>query len=521
MRLRGLHLHFDCESGAAGDMTLGALIDAGVPEEVVRDAVAAVGIDGARLRVEKVVKGGIAATDVKVWVEDLEPPREADTGGAPGVHSRGLENHSPEPEKHSPEPEEHSHGPERYSHGEHSHGSEKHSHGSEKHSHGSEKHSHGPEAHSHGSEKHSHGPVKHSHGSEKHSHGPEAHSHATHAHHHYGAIRARIAAAPLAPGVARRAIDIFDRLAEAEAHLHGVSPAEVVLHEAGAADAIADIVGAAAALDYLAPSAVSCSRVAMGEGWVSCAHGRLPVPSPAALEILRRVGAPLLAGGVRRELCTPTGAAILASSVTDWEGMPTLRPAAVGYGCGDAELADRPNVMRAVLGESQGEDESLLRLETNIDDMSAELCSHVADRLFAAGAADVWWAPVTMKKSRPGWILGALVPRAVLSAASQVIFRETTSIGIRFDLVSRMTLARREIEVATPHGDAAMKIALLAGEVVNAAPEFESCRRLAEGGGVALKEVYAAALAAWEAMSPAERTSRLDTGEGDNGRESS
>ncbi|MBK9037463.1 MAG: nickel pincer cofactor biosynthesis protein LarC [Myxococcales bacterium] len=435
--LRGLHLHLDCASGIAGDMTLGALLDLGVPIEAVRDAIKAVGVAPARLSARRVIKAGLAAIDVKV----------ATGGPVWGGHDHG-----------------HVHPPGH----EHGHGHD---------------HAHGDDAmHAHGDDD---APAT------GHGHG--------HDHHHYGEIRARIDSSSLMPEVKRRALDMFDRVAVAEATLHGVEVEEVVFHEVGAIDSVVDIVGTAAALAYLAPASVSCARVAMGSGTVRCAHGVLPVPSPAALEIMRRCGGIMTDGGVARELTTPTGAAILAHAVTAWTPAPTGAAVAIGWGAGDMDLADRPNVVRvtALTPQAAGGDE-LWRIEANCDDLSPEIAAHAIEHALAAGAVDAWWTAITMKKGRPALALTALASAAARPAVVAAILRETTTIGVRFDRVERTVLARALVVVETEHGPIAIKVARDAeGAVVNAAPEHDACLAAARAAGVPLKQVYAAAIAAW------------------------
>jgi len=447
--LRGLHLHIDGASGAAGDMILGALLDLGVPREVFEQAFDRVGVGRERLQISRVLKHGLAAVNVTISVD----------GGAAAL--RGAD---------------HAHG--------HDHDHD-HAHGHDHdHDHG---HVHG---HVHGIGP---GPVV------GHVHGIEG----GHDHHPYRDIVARVRGAGLEPDVLGRALDIFDRVARAEAHLHGTTVDQVAFHEVGAIDSIADIVGAAAGLAYLAPGAVSASPIAMGHGQVRTAHGVLPVPSPAALEILRAAGGATCDGGIARELCTPTGAAIAAHAVSTWTAMPPLQPVAVGYGAGDADLPDRPNVLRLVLGRPSptadpAADETIYRIESNVDDMSPEMCENAADLLVAAGAVDVWWTPIAMKKSRPALLLQALAPAAALDAVARAILIETTSIGVRFDRVARRVLERRQHWVETRFGRLPLKLASLDGRVVNAAPEYEACRAAARATGAPLKEVFAAAVAAWE-----------------------
>jgi uncharacterized protein (DUF111 family) len=230
----------------------------------------------------------------------------------------------------------------------------------------------------------------------------------------------------------------------------------------------------------------------------------LPVPAPAALEVLREAGAVTSDGGAARELCTPTGAAILAATVTRWAAAPAGRPIAIGWGAGDADLADRANVVRvvavapaaAVRGSSG---DAVWQIDANLDDMSPELCGPAGEAIFAAGALDVWWTPIMMKKGRPALLLSALASDAPRGAVASAILRETTTIGVRFALRERAVLARSTVEVATPYGNILVKVAADGANVVNAAPEFEVCAEAARRHGVPVKRVFAAALAAFEA----------------------
>jgi uncharacterized protein (TIGR00299 family) protein len=328
---------------------------------------------------------------------------------------------------------------------------------------------------------------------------PHGHERGHHSHTHYGDIRARLVAARLTEGARTRALDTFDRLARAEAKLHGTTVQDVTFHEVGAIDSIVDIVGTAAALDWLRPPAVTCTAVAMGHGTIHCAHGVLPVPAPAALEVLREVGGVMTDGGIARELCTPTGAAILAASVTAWQPPPPGRPVAVGWGAGDAELEDRANVVRlTALAAAQAGHDSVWQIDANLDDMSPELCGPAVDALFAAGALDVWWTPITMKKGRPALTLSALADDAARERVIAAILRETTTIGVRFAPRQRTVLARRSVEVETRYGKIPVKLALEGEHVRNAAPEYEACAAAARSHAVPVKAVFAAALAAYE-----------------------
>jgi uncharacterized protein (TIGR00299 family) protein len=428
--LRGLHLHVDCASGAAGDMMLGALIDLGVPIDVIGAALDAIGAGRDRLQVTRVVKHGIAAVDLKVRTDN---------------HS-----HGPKPKRSQTDPfvtiklqDKHVHVDE-----------------------------HGDKTEEH---------------------------HHHHAHHRYADIRARIESAALTDGTRTRALDIFDRIARAEAKLHGMSLADVSFHEVGAIDSIVDVVGTAAALDYLAPSAVTCSSVAMGHGTVNTSHGVLPVPAPAALEVLREASGVMVDGGVARELCTPTGAAILASAVTAWQPSPPARALAVGWGAGDVELEDRANVLRVVaLAPATAAAGEVWQIDANVDDMSPELCAPAIDAIFLAGALDAWWTPIQMKKGRPALLLSALVESAARDRVIAAILRETTTIGVRYSARQRTVLVRKTIEVETRFGMIPVKVAMDGDSVLNAAPEYEACAASARVHGVPVKLVYAAALAAYE-----------------------
>ena len=239
----------------------------------------------------------------------------------------------------------------------------------------------------------------------------------------------------------------------------------------------------------------------MGHGTIRCSHGVLPVPAPAALEVLRAAKGVMTDGGVARELCTPTGAAILAATVTQWTASPAGTPLAIGWGAGDAELADRANVLRVVVVEPvMATAEVVWQIDANLDDMSPELCGPAADAVFAAGAVDVWWTPITMKKGRPALTLSALVETAAREAVIRAILRETTTIGVRYSPCERTILARTFVEVTTRYGVIPIKLASLGDELVNAAPEYEACAAAGRAYGVPVKLVFAAALAAYDAL---------------------
>ncbi|NVB84182.1 MAG: nickel pincer cofactor biosynthesis protein LarC [Kofleriaceae bacterium] len=504
--LRGLHLHLDCASGAAGDMFLGALLDLGVPVEVIGQALDAIGAGRQRLRIARVMKRGIASVDVKVDTSGhvLDEHRH-EHGRAP--HTHGPAGHLP----HSvlPKPRRattqsgHSGSFVAIKFREESH--ERHVHVDELGGKVEEVLDHSvpppPHAHPH-THPHAH-PHPHPHPHD-HSHAQNGQGHGEHAHYHYGAIRERLVRAPLGDGVRARALDIFDRLARAEAKLHGTTVEQVTFHEVGAIDSIVDVVGTAAAIDWLSPVSVSCASVAMGHGTLNCAHGVLPVPAPAALEVLREAGGITADGGVATELCTPTGAAILASIVTSWAAAPTGRPVAVGWGAGDTELADRANVLRIVaMGAARSEpvalsSDKVWQVDANIDDMSPELAGAASEALFAAGALDVWWTPITMKKGRPAVTLSVLAEATTRDAVIAAMLRETTTIGVRYAELSRTVLNRSIVEVDTRYGRIPVKIASDGQAVRNVAPEYEACAVAARSHGVPVKLVLAAALAAYD-----------------------
>jgi uncharacterized protein (TIGR00299 family) protein len=311
-------------------------------------------------------------------------------------------------------------------------------------------------------------------------------------------LRELLANADLAEPVRRRALAIFARLAEAEGRVHRAAPEEVHFHEVGAVDAVVDVVGTALLLEDLGVTEVWASAVATGAGRTRGEHGVLPVPAPAVLELLR--GVPLHGGGVEAELTTPTGAAILAASASHFGELPPLRLDRVGYGAGGRTHRELPNLLRVILGErvgveSGGGDGGLV-LEANIDDMTPELAPWVLDRLLEAGAADVWFTPIHMKKGRPGITLSVLCPPGTEAALRAVLWRETSTLGVRGLPVRKWTLERRVVEVGVLGGKARVKLGLDQGVVVNLAPEFADCARLAAQTGQPLKAVMARAQAA-------------------------
>jgi uncharacterized protein (TIGR00299 family) protein len=356
-----------------------------------------------------------------------------------------------------------------------------------------------------------HGHADHEHPDHDHDHDHDHHhheAHAPHAHDHrdYAEVKRLLKRARLDADARALAGDIFARIAEVEAELHGTRVDRVAFHEVGAYDSIADVVGVAAAIAHLAPASIGSSPPVVGTGVVRTAHGSVPVPAPATAALLASADAPIIAEG-HGELTTPTGAAILAA-VVDWFGaLPPMRLRAFGYGAGTRELADRPNVLRVTVGEAIGVvDEApagdVVLVEANVDDMNPQLVGPLFDALFEAGAVDVWSAPILMKKGRPAVQVSALAPPAALAAVERAFFANSTTLGLRRRALERVVLARSFVPVATAYGKVRIKLGALDGEILGAQPEFEDCRRLAAQAGVPAREVLAAAAAAARNLLP-------------------
>ncbi len=269
------------------------------------------------------------------------------------------------------------------------------------------------------------------------------------------------------------------------------------LHEVGALDSIIDIVGAVHAMEWLGADQVMSSPLNVGSGTVKCAHGVFPVPAPATARLLR--GAPVYSGAVASELVTPTGALLITEYARSFGPLPAMRLDAVGYGAGDRDVKNHPNVLRVMVGEAAGARavEPIVVLECEIDDMNPQLFGPLMDRLFEAGALDVFYAPVQMKKNRPGTLVTVLSAPATREAVSAVLFAETTTIGVRYREVQRECLTREVRVVNTPVGPIRFKVASRDGRVFNAAPEFDDCARAAAERRIPLKDVQAIATKAW------------------------
>ncbi len=311
-----------------------------------------------------------------------------------------------------------------------------------------------------------------------------------------------IAGAGLPERVAGRASLLFERLGRVEADIHQVPVERVHFHEVGALDSIVDIVGSVWAIDALGVDQIIASPLNTGSGTVATSHGELPIPAPATIRLLE--GAPAYSDGVQGELVTPTGALLVTGHATSYGPMPAMVIRRTGYGAGQRQLPGRPNVLRAVLGEAAAPADHgrILVLECNIDDMNPQFFGGLIERLQAAGALDVYLAPVQMKKNRPGTLVTVLAPVTLRDGMLDVLFRESTTIGVRFHEADRECLSREWTTVATRFGAVRIKIARRGAAVMNAAPEYEDCAARAAEAGVAVREVHAAAMHAFLNQSP-------------------
>ena len=351
---------------------------------------------------------------------------------------------------------------------------------------------------------------------EVHVHEEAPHHHHPHRGHDHGGdhgrsfaeIRKLIEVSPLDAWVKQKAVGVFRRVAEAEGRIHGRPPDEVHFHEVGAIDSIVDTVGGCVALDMLGRPQVLASAVLEGTGSVVCAHGRLPLPAPATLEILAARGVGVEQCEEPHELVTPTGAALLAEFAGSFGPMPALTPSKIGYGLGSRQNQTRPNVLRAVLcepaapGGHDWETDLITVLETNLDDVSAEILGGLMEKALGAGALDVFHTPIQMKKSRPGVLLTLLCPGPDADRFTELLLRETTAFGVRRRTAERRKLRREIVRVQTVYGEVEIKLGRLDGQIVQAAPEFESCRKAAERQAVPLRQVYEAALRSSQAVAP-------------------
>ena len=378
--------YFDCFSGISGDMTLGALVDAGFPLEVLRAELAKLDLTDYTLSSEKVRRSGISATKVHVVLDKKEQPAR-----------------------------------------------------------------------------------------------------------HLADISRIINGSSLSPVIQQKSLAIFHRLAEVEAKVHGTTPDRVHFHEVGAVDALVDIIGSVIGLEHLGITEIIGSPVNVGSGTVHMAHGKLPVPAPATVELLRNI--PVYSSSITFELTTPTGAAIISTLAASFGLLPQMKVNRIAHGAGNKDFPGQPNVLRLMIGELlpvYDEDTSTL-IETNIDDMNPQLYDHVIEKLLAQGAQDAYLTPIIMKKGRPGILLSVLCDRKSSDAVLDTLFRETTSIGVRIRETGRMKLQREVRQVETSYGTVRVKISRRGDEIMTVTPEYDDCRRIADAEKVPVKEVMESA----------------------------
>ncbi len=324
-----------------------------------------------------------------------------------------------------------------------------------------------------------------------------------HAHRHLHTIEKIINDSRLSETVKKRAVEIFTKLAEAEAKVHGIEIEKVHFHEVGAMDAIIDVVGACVGFEILGIEKFACSKIHMGSGFVKMAHGKFPVPPPAVVELLKNI--PIYSTEIQGELITPTGAAII-STVCDYFGqIPEMRIEKTAYGAGTREYKDFPNVLRLMLGEVQSPKskvqssnaidnrqlttDNLFLLETNIDDLSPQILGFVMERAFELGALDCWFMPIQMKKNRPATLVSILCDEEKREVLSELLFTETTTLGVRVQAIERNCLPREIVKVETEFGEVSVKVARYNGKIVNAKPEYEQIREIALQSKKTLREI--------------------------------
>lgn len=317
-----------------------------------------------------------------------------------------------------------------------------------------------------------------------------------HVHRHLHTITGIINRSSLSTEVKARACAIFTRLAEAEAKIHGISVEKVHFHEVGAMDAIIDVVGACIGFEMLGIDSFACSKIHVGSGFAQMAHGKFPIPPPAVAELLK--GIPVYSTEIVGELCTPTGAAIISTLCTSSGDLPELTTENIGFGAGTRDYQDFPNVIRLMIGESGAASENsqkLIQLETNLDDTTGQVLGFVMERAFELGALDCWFTPIQMKKNRPAVMISVLCEPTKQKVLKELIYTETTTLGIRVREVSRECLERKFVRVSTQFGEIDVKIGVFEGIIVNAMPEFDQLRKAALENGVSLKSVREMVLA--------------------------
>jgi uncharacterized protein (TIGR00299 family) protein len=440
-------LYLDIFSGISGDMLIGALLDLGVDFHKLEHELEKLGLDGFHLHTRRGQKAAIEGVKFDVHLAHEHSHEHTHAGGVKHTHAHEHE---------------HAH--------EHHHG-----------------HAH---EHEHEHEHHDH--------SHEHGHHDDSRDHARGR--NYAEIKQLISRSALSIWVKEKALAVFHRIAVAEGKIHGLPPEQVHFHEVGAVDSIVDIVGACIGLEMLGKPRVLAAPVIEGTGFIQCAHGRFPIPAPATLEILAGRGVPISQCDEPAELITPTGAALLAEFAESFGPMQNLAPTKIGFGLGTRDNRTRPNVLRAVLGEEAGsatqhdwQIDRIAVLETNLDDINSEILGHFVERTLAAGALDVFHTPVQMKKNRPGVLLTVLCAEGNADKFSGIILKETTAFGVRRHIAERRKLFREFEDVKTRFGAVTVKLGKLDGKIVQASPEYESCRKVAEAANVPIKDVYEAA----------------------------
>lgn len=429
--------YFDCASGASGDMVLGALVDLGLPLDRLRAELARLPLAGYRLEARKVDRAGLRATKVDVVVEGQADRTDRDVNV-----NRNVNVNVPEPARDHDHDHDHAHG----------------------------------HVHEHG------------------------HGHADHAHPHrpLSEILGMIDGSGLEAGVKRRASELFQRLGEAEAAVHGTDTEHVTFHEVGAVDSIVDVVGAVIGLGWLDVDRFIASPLNVGSGTVKIAHGEYPVPPPATLRLL--AGVPVYGSGAG-ELLTPTGALLVTAYATGYGPLPSLKLEGVGHGAGTRDTAGRPNVLRLIVGDevTASDGQKVVVIESEMDDMSPQLFGPLLDGLLAGGALDAFYTPVQMKKGRPGVLLTVIAEPRRRAQVEELLFAETTTLGVRWQEWDRTVLDRESVAVDTEYGTISVKVGRRQGRVYNVQPEFEDCLARARAASRPVKEVWAAALSAYHA----------------------
>ncbi len=462
--------YIECFSGISGDMFLGALVDAGVPASLLHETTRALNL-GAELQISKVDRSGITSTKVDVVINgEPDRPREA----AQPAHHVHSDQHG------------HSHS--------HEHRHEDGTVHAHSHAHDEENQTQDPST---ANRQQSADSSLRMTRNEEHGHGR-----------HLTEIKKIIAESAISAKAKQTATAIFEALGAAEAKIHNVPVETIHFHEVGAVDAIVDIVCGAVGAEALNVERFVCSPLNVGGGTVVCAHGTFPVPAPATVELLK--GAPVFSGEIQKELVTPTGAAIVKTLAHSFGPMPAMTIGQTGYGAGSRNFKGHANVLRITFGESATVQESrqelpldeVTVLEANIDDLNPQLFGYVAEQALAAGALDVFATPVQMKKGRPGTLITLLAKPENAEAIAHLVFRETSTIGIRTRREKRFVLPRRHEAVKTQWGEIRMKIAQMNGSVSNYAPEYEDCRRIAEQNGVPLKAVMQEAIRLYLELHP-------------------